>query len=183
MNARGRRRPTRYAGSRMNAEAWQSLLEVSSTILQHRDLDPLFRSLAPQLRSVLPFDFMSLVLHDAPKDRMRLHVLAANAPSDVPRVELPVDQSPAGWVLTHQQPLIVDDVPHETRWPAVMEILRANGIATSCFLPLTTAYRKLGALSFGYLTPHQIDAAELDFMGRAARNGKGFLLGKAVHGR
>jgi hypothetical protein len=64
-----------------------------------------------------------------------------------------------------------------------MEILRANGVATSCFLPLTTAYRKLGALSFGYLTPHQIDAAELDFMGRAARNGKGFLLGKAVHGR
>ncbi|MGA3028114.1 MAG: sigma 54-interacting transcriptional regulator, partial [Bryobacteraceae bacterium] len=44
----------------------------------------------------------------------------------------------------------------------------ANGISTSCFLPLTTAYRKLGALSFGYLTPHQIDAAELEFMGRVA---------------
>jgi formate hydrogenlyase transcriptional activator len=152
----------------MNAEAWQSLLEVSSTILQHRDLEPLFRSLAPQLRSVLPFDFMSLVLHDAAKDRMHLHVLAADARADVPRIELPVDQSPAGWVLTHQQPLIVDDVPHETRWPAVMEILRANSIATSCFLPLTTAYRKLGALSFGYLKAHHIDAAELEFMGRVA---------------
>lgn len=159
---------TRYAGFRMNADAWQSLLEVSRTILQHRDLDPLFHSLAPQLRSVLPFDFMSLVLYDAAKDRMRLHVLAADARADVPRVEQPVDQSPAGWVLTHQQPLVVDDVPNETRWPAVMEILRANGVITSCFLPLTTAHRKLGALSFGYLKPHQIDAAELEFMGRVA---------------
>jgi formate hydrogenlyase transcriptional activator len=152
----------------MNAEGWQSLLEVSGTILQHRDLGPLFASLAPQLRSVLPFDFISLVLHDAANDRMRLHVLEGNAPARTPRVELPVDQSPAGWVLTHQRPLVVDDVAHETRWPAVMEILRANGVTTCCFLPLTTAHRKLGALSFGYLGAHRIEEVELEFMGRVS---------------
>ncbi|MGA2181643.1 MAG: sigma 54-interacting transcriptional regulator [Bryobacteraceae bacterium] len=152
----------------MNAEAWQSLLEVSSTILQHRDVRPLFQSLAPQLRSVLPFDFMSLVLYDVAGDCMRLHVLEANAPAQTPRLELPVDQSPAGWVLRNQQPLVVDDVAHETRWPAVMEILRANGVTTCCFLPLTTAHRKIGALSFGYVRAHQIDEAELEFMGRVS---------------
>ena len=151
----------------MNEEALQSLLEVSTTILQHRDLEPLFHSLAPQLRSVLPFDFMSLVLHDAAKNRMRLHILAADA-REVPRMELPLDESPAGWVLTHQQPLIVNDVRHETRWPAVMNILRANGVSTSCFIPLTTAHRRLGALSFGYLAEHKIDEVELEFMGRVA---------------
>jgi formate hydrogenlyase transcriptional activator len=152
----------------MNAEAWQSFLEVSRTILQHRDLAPLFRSLAPQLRSVLSFDFMTLVLHNPATDRMHLHVLEAEAPADVPRVDQPIDQSPAGWVLIHQQPLIVDDVAHETRWPAVMEILRANGVANSCFLPLTTAHRRLGALGFGFLHAHHIDEAELEFMGRVA---------------
>jgi hypothetical protein len=41
----------------MNAKEWQPLLEVSSTILQYRDRGPLFRILAPQLRSVAPFTF------------------------------------------------------------------------------------------------------------------------------
>jgi formate hydrogenlyase transcriptional activator len=157
----------------MNPEAWQSLLELSGTILQHRDLAPLFRSLAPQLRAVLPFDFISLVLHDPAADRMHLHVLETTAPAqvqpeDIPRVELPIDQSPAGWVLTNQQPLVIPDVAHETRWPAVIQILRTNAVATCCFLPLTTAHRRLGALSFGYLHAHQIDEAELEFMGRVA---------------
>ena len=111
---------------------------------------------------------MSLVLYDAARDCMRLHVLEANAPAEAPRVELPVDQSPAGWVLTHQRPLVVDDVARETRWPAVMEILRANGVTTCCFLPLTTAHRRLGALSFGYLRAHRIDEVELEFMGRVS---------------
>jgi formate hydrogenlyase transcriptional activator len=152
----------------MNAEAWQSLLEVSRTILQHRDLAPLFRSLAPQLRSVLPFDFISLVLYDPETDRMRLHVLEANIPSEAPRVELPVTESPAGWVYLNQRPLVLEDIPNNPHWPSVTEILRANGVVTCSFIPLTTAHRKLGALSFGYLTPHRIDDTELEFMGRVA---------------
>jgi len=152
----------------MNAEAWQSLLDVSATILQHRDLSPLFRSLAPQLRSVLPFDFIALILHDAAHGRMRLHVLESNESSEPPRVELPVEESPAGWVLTHQQPLIVRDIHAETRWPVVMNIMYENGVETCCFLPLTTAHRRLGALSFGYLHAHEITARELEFMGRVS---------------
>ena len=152
----------------MNAEAWQSLLDVSGTILQHRDLKPLFRSLSSQLRAVLPFDFIALILHDAGLDRMRLHVLESTESYETPRVELPVDQSPAGWVLTHQQPLLVEDVGAESRWPVVMDILHSNNVSTCCFLPLTTAHRRLGALSFGYLRTHEITAAELEFMGRVS---------------
>ena len=152
----------------MNAEAWQSLLEVSATILQHRDLQPLFRSLASQLRPVLPFDFLCLILHRPETGSMRLHVLEATQPNEAPRVELPVEESPAGWVLTHQQPLIVQDIHTETRWPVVMNIMYENGVDTCCFLPLTTAHRRLGALSFGYLHAHEITAAELEFRGRVS---------------
>jgi len=152
----------------MNAEALQSLLDVSGTILQHRDLQPLFRSLASQLRSVLPFDFFGLILHRPETGSMRLHVLEASQPGEAPLVELPVEESPAGWVLTHQQPLLIGDVASETRWPVVTGILRSNGVTTCCFLPLTTAHRRLGALSFGYVHAHQINAAELEFMGRVS---------------
>ena len=152
----------------MPPEPWQALLDLSATILQHRDLRPLFHSLAPQLRSVLPFDFMTLVLHNPETNRMRLHILEAAAPAESPRLDLPVAESPAGWVLLHQQPLVIHDVAATPDYPAVTEILRAAGVTTCCYLPLTTAHRRLGALGIGYLTDHRIDDAELEFMGRVA---------------
>lgn len=153
---------------RMNAAAWQSLLEVSNSILEHRDIGALLRGLAPHLRHVLPFDFIAVVLHDQASGCMRLHVLESTTTAEAPRIELPVSESPAGWVMTNQQALVVGDVAAESRWPRVLDILRESRIGACCFLPLTTAHRQLGALSFGYIGEHAIRAEELEFMGHVA---------------
>jgi formate hydrogenlyase transcriptional activator len=132
--------------------AYQSLLDVSKAILQHRDLAGLFRDLSTRLRSILRFDFLNLVLHDTATNTMRLHILetASGAPAEAPQLELAPEESPSGWVFLHQEPLVIPDVRLETRWPSVMELLRRNNIVTSCWLPLTTAQHRLGALVFGF---------------------------------
>jgi len=132
--------------------AYQSLLDVSQAILQHRDLAGLFRDLSARLRSILRFDFLNLVLHDAATNTMRLHILEAvsGAPLETPHLELTPEESPSGWVFLHQEPLVIPDVRLETRWPSVIQLLRANNIVTSCWLPLTTAQHRLGALVFGF---------------------------------
>jgi formate hydrogenlyase transcriptional activator len=134
--------------------AYQSLLDVSQAILQHRDLAGLFRDLSTRLRSILRFDFLNLVLHNPATNTMRLHILenASGAPIEAPQVELAPEESPSGWVFLHQQPLVIPDVRLETRWPRVMELIRRNNIVTSCWLPLTTAQHRLGALVFGFGT-------------------------------
>jgi len=132
--------------------AYQSLLDVSQTILQHRDLDGLFRDLSTRLSAVLKFDFLNLVLHDPSRNIMRLHILATpdGSTPDVPALDLPPEQSPSGWVFLHQQPLLIPDVAEEARWPEVMELLKQHEIVSSCWLPLTTAQHRLGALVFGF---------------------------------
>jgi len=134
--------------------AYQSLLDVSQAILQHRDLAGLFKDLSARLRSILRFDFLNLVLHNPATNTMRLHILesASGAPIEAPQVELAPEESPSGWVFLHQQPLVIPDVRLETRWPSVMELVRRNNIVTSCWLPLTTAQHRLGALVFGFGT-------------------------------
>ena len=136
----------------MEPLAYQSLLDVSKAILQHRDLAGLFRDLSTRLRSILRFDFLNLVLHDTATNTMRLHILetASGAPAEAPQLELAPEESPSGWVFLHQEPLVIPDVRLETRWPSVMELLRRNNIVTSCWLPLTTAQHRLGALVFGF---------------------------------
>ena len=130
----------------------QSLLDVSQAILQHRDLSGLFRDLVALLRTILPFDFLNLVLHDAASNTMRLHILesATGVEPDVPEMEFPQEDSPSGWVYLHQETLVIPDVDRETRWPRIMDLLKRNRVISSCWLPLTTAQHRLGALMFGF---------------------------------
>jgi formate hydrogenlyase transcriptional activator len=149
--------------------AYQSLLDVSKAILQHRDLAGLFRDLASRLRSILPFDFLNLVLHNPATNTMRLHILetTTGATVETPQIELAPEESPSGWVFLHQEPLVIPDVRLETRWPNVMELLLRNNIVTSCWLPLTTAQHRLGALVFGFGPAPSVEK-QLDLMRQIA---------------
>src|SRR2546430_3654104 len=62
----------------------EALLEVGEAIAQQRDLPALFHDLARRLHSVVDFDFLTLVLHDASRNVMRLHVLETPIPSEKP---------------------------------------------------------------------------------------------------
>ena len=153
----------------METRAYQSLLEVSKAILQHRDLAGLFRDLSTRLHSILRFDFLNLILHDPQQNIMRLHILESGGgpPIEVPRLALPPEESPSGWVFLHQEPLVIADAQKETRWPQVTDLLMQNNIVTACFLPLTTAQHRLGALGFGFRTATELDS-QLDFMRQVA---------------
>ena len=152
-----------------DAVAYQSLLDVSQAILQHRDLRGLFHDLSSRLHAVLHFDFLNLILHDPDQNVMRLHILtsATGAERDVPALELPPEESPSGWVFLHQEPLVIPDVAQETRWPAIMKLLQQNDVVSSCWLPLTTAQHRLGAMVFGFSSDGHWEL-QLDLMRQVA---------------
>src|SRR5258706_14719185 len=88
----------------------EALLEVSEAIAQQRDLPALFHDLAARLHSVIDFDFLSLVLHDASRNVMRLHVLETRVPGEKSAgSESPVEGNPSGWVWQTQQSFVVCD--------------------------------------------------------------------------
>jgi formate hydrogenlyase transcriptional activator len=146
------------------------LLEVSESIALHRDLEDLFRDLAKRLPDVVPFDYINAVLHEAAGDVMRLRLLVTSKPSTIsPGLELPVEESPGGLVWKTQQPLIVNDIAHEHRFPKLTERLLENGVQSFCVVPLTTAQRRLGAMGFGSLQKRLYHDAELNFMQQVAK--------------
>src|SRR5881296_2288084 len=145
------------------------LLEVSESIASHRDLDELLHDLSQRLPPIVPFDYINVVLHDSAREVMRLHILAAPEPSTIrPGLELPVDESPGGLVWKSQQPLMVEDVAQESRFPKLIPMLRENGVQSFCAVPLTTALRRLGAMGFGSLQRRAYQEAELNFMQQVA---------------
>src|SRR6187549_2380843 len=88
-----------------------ALLDVSAAIVLHRDLPSLFHDLADRLRQVAQFDYLSLVLYDAPTNTMRLHILEPCISAEaVSRFVLPPQDDPAGLVWQSQEPLITSRI-------------------------------------------------------------------------
>jgi formate hydrogenlyase transcriptional activator len=146
------------------------LLDVAEVIAVHRDLDGLFQDLAHRLPGIVPFDFINLVLHDPVRNVMRLHVLIVPGSCTIqPGLELPIDGSPGGFVWTTQQPVTVEDVGVETRFPKLTPLLLENGVQSLCVVPLTTALRRLGAMAFGSKHKRDYHHAEVSFMQQVAK--------------
>jgi formate hydrogenlyase transcriptional activator len=149
---------------------YQALLEISEAIAVHRDLNELFQDLAQRLPRIIPFDFINLVLHDSTRDVMRLHVLTAPESSTVrPGLEFPMNETSTALVWNSQQPFMVEDVAAETRFPKLMSVLRENGVRSYCTVPLTTALRRLGAMSFASLERRVYQKTEINFMQQVAK--------------
>ncbi len=154
----------------LDQERLRLLLEVSESIASHRDLAELFQDLAQRLPHVVPFDFINAVLYEPARDAMRLWLLVTSGPSTIqPGLELPVDESPGGVVWKTQQPMTVDDVTNESRFPKLMSLLRENGVRSFCVVPLTTAQRRLGAMGFGSLQRRMYQDREIQFMQQVAK--------------
>jgi formate hydrogenlyase transcriptional activator len=143
----------------------RALLAVSEAIVSHRDLSALFHELASRLHQVARFDHLALHLYEAESDTVRLHVLEPSEPAVLSSgISFPLGESPAGLVLQTQQRLIISNVTEETRWPRFREVMRPSGGQSCCQLPLTTARRRLGTISFVCKQPAAYDAADLGFL-------------------
>jgi formate hydrogenlyase transcriptional activator len=149
---------------------YQALLAVSETIVSNRDLNGLLRELAAQLRRIVQFDEVRVDLHDDHDGTIRLHTRTSpHATSCAAAIAYPVGESAAGWVWQSQCPLIIPDVRAELRWSASLKEMRRSIGALSIFLlPLTTARRRLGTLSFVSRQVSAYDGADLEFSSQVA---------------
>jgi formate hydrogenlyase transcriptional activator len=147
------------------SERYQALLEVAQAISSHRDLHALCQDLAQRLPRVVHVNFIALTLHDPARNTMRLHSIQANVPADlVGGHEGPIEESPAGLVWQTQQSILVPDLAEERRWPKVTGHMKEDGTNSFCFVPLTTAVRRLGAIGFMSLQKEAYSETDLEFL-------------------
>jgi formate hydrogenlyase transcriptional activator len=118
------------------AERFQALVSVGESITSCREPEELYRRLAIELRRVVSFDLVGVVLHGRDGEQAQLLDTASMAFTVRPSVG--AEDTPAGWVIASQQPLIVADTATEMRWLEVCAVARAEGLVSFCLLPLTT---------------------------------------------
>src|SRR4029079_5924051 len=125
-----------------------ALLRISTTLARHRTIGELFEVLADELHPLVPFDYLGLVVHEESTGLMRLVVLE---PSEItPAVTTaPLDKhGPAVMFWQTQRAAVIPRLDEGALQPT-LECIRGQGRRMTCWLPLTTAHRKVGVLCFG----------------------------------
>ena len=126
-----------------DSERYGALLQVVEAIATHSDLPTLIQDLARRLPMLAPVNFVGLSLYDAQRGVMRLHVLQANVPADIIGGHEPTPaDTPAGLVWETQQPLLINNLDEEHRWPKVIALMREDGVQSCCLVPLTSPARQ-----------------------------------------
>ena len=88
---------------------YDALLRVSKTLAGHKTIAELFQVLADHLHTVVPFDYLALILHEEPTDHIRLVVLE---PRDIvvpPAIasQAVAERAPAAIVWETQKGLVI----------------------------------------------------------------------------
>jgi formate hydrogenlyase transcriptional activator len=126
-------------------------------------------NLARFLPSVVKFEFLGVVLHDAEQQVFRLHAFESSvSPKSEVGIEIPVSESSATVILEDQTPIIINDTQNETRFADLVDRARPYGVRSMCLLPLTSPRRRLGVLVFGTTYQKDYDAEDLKLMSTVA---------------
>ncbi len=142
------------------------LLDVNNAIVTCLDRDSLFCSTAAALRRAIPFDRAALVLYDPVKDVFRVLGVASPAPSPpvIPLgTEWPRQQTRAGWVLDHRQPLLTVDLRDSPPFLEHAALLK-EGIRSAISVPMTIKGKILGTLNVGSRLPGRYGADEASLL-------------------
>jgi PAS domain S-box-containing protein len=144
---------------------YEALVRVSRAIHVHRDPKELFRVLAGELRQIVESDLIGLFLYDETTNTLANPVLESDKVPDfaIPPT-FPAEQTMTCWVYHNQRPVVILSRSEETRFPEMMEILRKYRIESACVLPLTTAHRRLGSLSFAVRQSNAYSTDEVRFL-------------------
>jgi formate hydrogenlyase transcriptional activator len=144
---------------------YEALFGVSQAISAYRNPKELFHALATELRKVVQFDGIGVVQYDDAGNKTKWH-LGVKCPqsegSQLP--ELPREETITWWVYQHQEPFVTGSTEKETRFPRMMEQLRAYCVVSACVLPLTTAHRRLGCMIVGSGQPDAYSQEEIHFL-------------------
>src|SRR5467141_104642 len=131
------------------AMRYETLVRMSRAIGAHRDLKELFGILMDELHGVVQFDFIGVSLRDQDSETFQNYFIDMTSRSElVPEEKLAPEETLTLSVYERQEPLLRSTDEMEPRYSRLQAILKRLNIRSTCALPLTTAHRKLGVITF-----------------------------------
>ncbi|MBZ0305361.1 MAG: GAF domain-containing sensor histidine kinase [Anaerolineae bacterium] len=96
-------------------ERYERLMEISRQLNSTLDLASLLRKIISAAKELTRCEAASILLIDPASGELRFEIASNIKPQDMDNIVVPMD-SIAGWVVTHGEPRVIDDVKKEPSW-------------------------------------------------------------------
>jgi signal transduction histidine kinase len=150
--------------------ALTALQDISRTLTSELDLNRLLRKIVQAAVEVLDASTGSLLIWD-PTDNSLVFAVTEGGEGEGETLEqdcMPADQGIAGWIFTHRQPVIIEDVSQDERF--FKGIDESLGYRTRCLIgvPLITKGEMIGVLEVLKRSGEKFDEQDLDTLSALA---------------
>src|SRR6202050_5154461 len=151
-----------------SADRLRALLEINNAIITNLTEEALLRSIADAVRPSIPFDRCAITLYKPETDTFRFLAVEGDLRSNYfqPGLEVGRNETSAGWVFDHQQPL-VRNLEEEQRFANEVR-LYAEGLRSLCVVPLILRGKSIGTLSVVSRKMDQYSEADAQFLQEVA---------------
>jgi len=132
------------------AARYETLVRLSRAIGAHLNSKELLGILVDELDGVVQFDLIGVCLRDPDSDTFQNYFIDMTSRLELgPEEKVTPEETLTSWVYERQEPVLRLTDELEPRYGRLQAILKRLNIRTICSLPMTTAHRKLGAITFG----------------------------------
>ena len=125
---------------------FQRLLDLTSDLATTFDLDTLLQRIVVAARELTDSEASSLLLYDQQSHSLYFEAATGALVAGVGQRAVPADNSIAGWVFTHGQPLLSDDVMRDQRFFREIDALTRFETRSILGVPLKTKDKVLGVI-------------------------------------
>jgi signal transduction histidine kinase len=122
----------------------QVLHDVARSLSSELNLEPLLHMILATAVQVVGASAGSLLLLDLETNELVFKVIEKGGGVSLEGTRMPADKGIAGWVVTHRQPLIVDDVNRDDRW--YRDITQGHDFTSILCVPMIAKGQVIGVL-------------------------------------
>jgi formate hydrogenlyase transcriptional activator len=152
-----------------DVKRYEALIRLLGS-LSSRTPEDLARNLAGELRSVLDFDFLDVLVYKDGTSEVLWQAIGTGQTRAM--LNVATEEAPTWWVYQNQQPLAIADWNQDERFSSIKRALAARGfeVRSFCRLPLTTSHRRLGVFGIASLQPRTYSEEEIRFLSLLAED-------------
>ncbi len=131
---------------RTKIQRLERLLEISRTLTATLDLPQLLNALIDIACELTQSEVASILLYDSESGKLRFEASPGKHRSELRKIAVPLENSVAGWIFTHSQPLVIQDASQDAR--IYRHVDKVLGFATHSILgvPLLARGEPIGVL-------------------------------------
>jgi diguanylate cyclase (GGDEF)-like protein len=154
-----------YADAKQRTERISTLNRLTRVISASLDIGSVYQVFAQEVKHLIPYDRMGVVVPDDAGRGLTMLQLAADGPTSAKTGSQWLDRAGTGieWVMTRRQPRIERDLAEERRF-VEDEFLLSEGIRSLVRLPLIARGKVVGALFLDSCVPNRYSERELDLL-------------------